>query len=243
MIMTVKELSKIAGISVRTLHYYDEIGLLKPKMINESGYRIYSDNELETLYQILFFKELDFKLGKIKEIISNPSFNKEEALKQHKKLLLEKRKRLDNIIKSIDTSLKKGFDKNMMDLFSMENYEKYKEEAIEKYGDTAINSYKKTSKYSKKKWETIINEGNTIYRNLADNMDKDVSDPYVQKLIGQWKDHITTYYYDCNIEIFRGLGQLYVSDERFTKNIDKTKQGLAGYMKEAMDYYCDNYQG
>jgi len=241
--MTVKELSKIAGISVRTLHYYDEIGLLKPKMINESGYRIYSDNELETLYQILFFKELDFKLGKIKEIISNPSFNKEEALKQHKKLLLEKRKRLDNIIKSIDTSLKKGFDKNMMDLFSMENYEKYKEEAIEKYGDTAINSYKKTSKYSKKKWETIINEGNTIYRNLADNMDKDVSDPYVQQLIGQWKDHITTYYYDCNIEIFRGLGQLYVSDERFTKNIDKTKQGLAGYMKEAMDYYCDNYQG
>ncbi|GMQ59170.1 MerR family transcriptional regulator [Vallitalea sediminicola] len=241
--MTVKEVSKIAGISVRTLHYYDEIGLLKPKTISDSGYRIYSDDELETLFQILFFKELDFKLDKIKEIISNPGFNKEEALKQHKKLLLEKKKRLDNIISSIDTSLKKGFDKKMMNLFSMENYEKYKEEAIEKYGDTAVDSYKKTSKYSKKKWEEIMNEANTIYSNLADNMDKDVSDSYVQQLIGQWKTHITTYYYDCNLEIFRGLGQLYVADERFTKNIDKTKKGLASYMKEAMTYYCDNYQG
>ncbi|GMQ60945.1 MerR family transcriptional regulator [Vallitalea maricola] len=241
--MTVKEVSKIAGISVRTLHYYDEIGLLKPKIITESGYRIYSDAELETLFQILFFKELDFKLVKIKEIMSNPSFNKAEALKQHKKLLLEKKKRLNNMISSIDRTLKRGFDKKMMNLFSMENYEKYKEEAIEKYGDTAVDSYKKTSKYSKKKWEEIMNEANTIYSNLAENMDKDVSDPYIQQLIGQWKNHITTYYYDCNMEIFRGLGQLYVNDERFTKNIDKTKQGLAKYMKEAMDYYCDNYQG
>ncbi|GKX29766.1 MerR family transcriptional regulator [Vallitalea longa] len=241
--MTVNEVSKIANISVRTLHYYDEINLLKPHKLTESGYRIYENEQLEKLWQILFFKELGFKLETIKKIINDPQFDKEQALMQHKKLLLEKKKRLNKIINSIDKTLKEGFDITMIDTFSMENYEKYKEEAIEKYGETAINTYKKTSKYSKKKWEEINKEANTIYKELADNMDKDVDDPYVQKLIDDWRNHITYNYYECTIDIFRGLGNLYVADERFTKNIDKTKEGLARYMKEAIIYYCDNYQG
>lgn len=240
--MTVNEVSKIAGISVRTLHYYDEIGLLQPKATTEAGYRLYGDEELERLWQILFFRELDFSLAKIREIIHNPSFDKEKALNQHKKLLLQKKKRLNKIIKSIDITLKKGFDVNMIDVFNMENYEKYKEEAIQKYNDMAINTYKKTSKYSKKKWEEITKESNIIYNQLAVNMDKEVGDNLVQELIGQWRNHITTYYYDCTLDIFRGLGQLYVDDERFTKNIDKTKEGLAKFMKEAIEYYCDNYK-
>lgn len=241
--MTVNEVSKIAGISVRTLHYYDEIDLLKPQKLTQSGYRIYETKQLEKLWQILFFKELGFKLETIKKIINDPQFNKEQALMQHKKLLIQKKKRLNKIINSIDKTLKEGFDVTMIDSFSMENYDKYKEEAIEKYGETAVNTYKKTDKYSKGKWEEINKEANRIYRELADNMDKNVEHPYIQKLIDDWRNHITNNYYECTVEIFRGLGDLYVNDERFTRNIDKTKEGLAGYMREAMIYYCDNYQG
>ncbi|WBW96807.1 MerR family transcriptional regulator [Oceanirhabdus sp. W0125-5] len=238
--ITVNEVSKLAGISIRTLHYYDEIGLLKPQHKTNSKYRLYSGKDIEKLWQILFFKELDFPLCKIKEIINNPEFDKNEALKKHKKLLLEKRKRIDKIITSIDETIMKGFEINMIKTFNNENFEKHKEEAIEKYGNTAKQSYKRTSKYSKTQWEEINEEANTIYIGLAQNMDKGASDETIQQLVDQWKNHITKYYYDCTLEIFKGLGQLYVEDERFTKNIDKTKKGLAYFMKEAMDYYCEN---
>jgi len=238
--ITVNEVAKLAGISIRTLHYYDEIGLLKPTHKTNSKYRLYSAKDLEKLWQILFFKELDFPLSQIREIINNPKFDKNQALKSHKKLLLEKRKRIDNIITSIDETIMKGFEMNMIKTFSNENYEKYKEEAIQKYGDTAKQSYNRTSKYSKEQWKLIQEEAKNIYTGLALNMDKRASDETVQQLISQWKNHITKYYYDCTLEIFKDLGQLYVDDERFTKNIDKTKEGLASFMKEAMDYYCDN---
>lgn len=237
---TVHEVAQLAGISVRTLHYYDEIGLLKPKHKTSSNYRLYNDDDLEKLWQILFFKELEFPLSKIKEIIGNPKFDKEQALKSHKKLLLEKRKRLDGIITSIDDTIRKGFEINMINTFNNENYEKYKEEAIEKYGDMARTSYDKVSQYSKVQWKTIQAEAAKIYAELAENMDKGPKDEKVQDLIAQWRKHITQYYYDCTIEIFKGLGQLYVTDQRFTKNIDKTKEGLAAFMKDAMDYYCEN---
>ncbi|MCM1989568.1 MerR family transcriptional regulator [Oceanirhabdus seepicola] len=237
--ITVNEVAKLAGISVRTLHYYDEIGLLKPKHKTNSKYRLYGEKDLEKLWQILFFKELDFPLSQIKEILNNPNFDKNQALESHKKLLLEKRTRIDKIITSIDETIMKGFEKNMIKTFSNENYEKYKEEAIQKYGDTAKQSYNRTSKYSKEQWVIIQEEATNIYTSLAENMDKGAADEIVQRLIAQWKNHITKYYYDCTLEIFKGLGQLYVEDERFTKNIDKTKEGLASFMKDAMDYYCE----
>lgn len=238
--MKVNEVAKLAGISIRTLHYYDEIGLLVPKHKTNSNYRLYDENDLEKLWQILFFRELEFPLSKIKEIIENREFNKNQALENHRKLLLEKRKRLDNIITSIDEIIMKGFKKNMIKTFSNEDYEKYKEEALEKYGDIAKHSFKRTSKYNKKQWQTIQEEASKIYISLAENMDKGPEDDLVQQLILQWRNHITKYYYDCTLEIFKGLGQLYVEDERFTKNINKTKEGLASFMKKAIDYYCEN---
>ncbi|MCG8482790.1 MAG: MerR family transcriptional regulator [Clostridia bacterium] len=240
--ITVNEVAKLAGISVRTLHHYDKVGLLRPKRKANSNYRLYDENDLERLWQILFFKELDFPLSKIKEIMNNPKFDKEQALESHKKLLLEKRKRLDNIITSIDETIKKGFEMSMIKTFSNESYEQYKEEAIEKYGDMAKASYDRVSQYSKTQWKAIEEEAKEIYSGLAENMNKGAEDEIVQQLIAQWRNHITKYYYDCTIEIFKGLGQLYVTDERFTKNIDKTKEGLASFMKEAMDYYCKKKQ-
>jgi len=237
--ITVNKVAKLAGISVRTLHYYDEIGLLTPTNKTNSKYRLYNEMDLEKLWQILFFKELDFPLSQIKEILNNPKFDKNQALENHKKLLLEKRNRIDKIITSIDKTIMKGFETNMIKTFSNENYEKYKEEAIQKYGDTAKQSYNRTSKYSKEQWKLIQEEATNIYTELGENMDKGPTDEKVQQLIAQWKNHITKYYYDCTLEIFKGLGQLYVEDERFTKNIDKTKKGLASFMREAIDYYCE----
>ena len=237
--ITVNKVAKLAGISVRTLHYYDEIGLLTPTNKTNSKYRLYNEMDLEKLWQILFFKELDFPLSQIKEILNNPKFDKNQALENHKKLLLEKRNRIDKIITSIDKTIMKGFETNMIKTFSNENYEKYKEEAIQKYGDTAKQSYNRTSKYSKEQWKLIQEEATNIYTELGENMDKGPTDEKVQQLIAQWKNHITKYYYDCTLEIFKGLGQLYVEDERFTKNINKTKEGLASFIKEAIDYYCE----
>src|SRR5699024_12514599 len=103
--MKVKEVADLVGISVRTLHHYDDIGLLNPKEITDAGYRVYSDENLETLQQILFFKELDFPLKKIKEIIDNPAFDRQEALKRQHKMLLEKKRQLQKMIETIEKTI------------------------------------------------------------------------------------------------------------------------------------------
>lgn len=239
----VNQVAKLAGISVRTLHYYDDIGLLEPTATTPAGYRQYSDNDLEKLWQIMFYKELDFPLEEIKRILGNPNYNKQDALKKHRQLLTQKKKRLEELIASIDKSIEKGFDVNMLKTFDMKDFEahkkQYAEEAAQKYGDAYIKSNEKTSKYSKEQWEIIMKEAQSIYEELADNMDKDVDSPIVQELIEKWRKHINQNYYECTLEIFKGLGEMYVADVRFTKNIDKTKVGLAAFIKKAIDYYCE----
>lgn len=243
MIKTVKEVADLTGISIRTLHYYDEIGLLKPTSLTDAGYRLYFDTDLQRLQQILFFKELDIGLKEIKAIIYSPDFDKINTLKKQKAILQEKRKRLDKIIASINKELEggNGMDFKAFDMSEIEKHKKeYREEVREKYGDIAVKSHEKTDKYTKENWAKIMGEAEEIYKALAENMDKEPSDPAVQLLIGEWRNHITKYYYNCTIEIFKGLGELYVADERFTKNIDKTKAGLAEFMKKAIDIYCKN---
>lgn len=252
MFYKVKEVSKIVGISVRALHHYDEIGLLKPENLTEAGYRLYSDKDLERLQQILFFKELDFSLQEVKEILDNPNFDRKRALKSHKELLVEKKKRIEKIIKSVEKTIDsiegeiEMDKKEMFDGFDMSEIErikeKYAEEAKAKYGNTEAykESEEKTSKYTKEDWNNIQKSTEEIYKKIIDNMDKGVADPKVQAAVGELRQQITDNFYNCTPEIFRGLGDLYVADERFTKNIDKYKEGLAAFLKEAMHYYCDN---
>jgi DNA-binding transcriptional MerR regulator len=248
----VKQVSKLVGISVRTLHHYDEIDLLKPEFITTAGYRLYSDTDLERLQQILFFKELDFTLQEIKNIIDSPSFDRKSALKAHRELLAEKKKRLEKLIESLDKTLEAvegGIEmskKEMFDGFDMteieRHKEKYAEETKERYGDSDAykESMKKTSKYNKEDWGRISSEREAIDKRIIDNMDKGIEDPMVQEGVAELRQHITDNYYNCTVEIFRGLGDLYVCDERFTKNIDKNKPGYAEFLREAMHYYCDN---
>ncbi|SHH95546.1 MerR family transcriptional regulator [Clostridium grantii] len=241
--LTVKQVAKLTGITVRTLHYYDEIALLTPATITEAGYRLYNDENLERLQQILFFREIDFELKNIKEILDNPDFDKVKALEKHKKLLELKRNRMEKLITLVDKTLKgekemsfKEFDMNEINKVK----EKYKEEAKERWGDTEAykESNRKTSKYGKEDWEEISKDSAIIYKGFADNMDKEVSSPEVQHFVQEWQNHITKYFYNCTKEILAGLGEMYVADERFTKNIDKYGEGLAEFMSKAIYYYC-----
>ncbi len=248
----VKEVATMAGVSVRTLHHYDSIGLLEPESVSPAGYRLYTEKDLERLQQILFFKELDFSLEEIKSIIHSPGFDRLKALQTHKALLLMKKQRLENIIQAVEKTIHaskggKSMDKKAMfhafDMSEIEKHqERYAEEARQKYGHTDAykESQKRTSRYTKEDWARIMQRSDEIHSRLAALMDKEPSHPEVQEAIGQWRQHITDSFYDCTPEIFRGLGDLYVSDERFTANIDRVKPGLAGFMREAMFIYCDN---
>lgn len=248
----VKEVADLTGISIRMLHYYDKIGVLKPESISASGYRLYTDNDLEKLQQLLFFKELDFSLNEIKEMVKSPNYDKREALIAHKTILTEKKNRLEKIIDTVDKTINsleggtKMSKKDMFEAFDMSEIEKhqkkYAEETKQKYGesDAYKESQAKTQNYTKEDWERIVGESDNIYRTLAANMDKKPDDPIIQEQVEKYRKHISKYFYNCTLEIYRGLGEMYVSDSRFTKNIDKYGIGLSSFLREAINIYCDS---
>lgn len=248
----IKEVAELVGVSIRTLHHYDNIGLVRAEAMTSSGYRLYGDKDLERLQQVLFFKELGFNLRKIKEILDNPNFDRKQALLAQKDLLCKKMQRLEAIISTVDKtldSIEGGIEMSKNDMFKafdmadIEKHQKeYAEEARNKYGNSEAykESEKKTSQYTKDDWARIITRGNEIYAKIASLMEKGAADPAVQEAIGEWRQHITENFYNCSLEIFRGLGDLYVDDDRFTININKVHPGLAQFLKEVMHYYCDN---
>ena len=170
--MKVSEVAKLTGITVRTLHYYDQIGLLKPSQVTESGYRHYSHTDLEKLQQILFFRELDFPLSDIREILSNPAFDRGVAMQNHRALLLQKRNRIDSLISLVDKTLKgendmsfKQFDASEME----ETKKKYAQEAKQRWGTTdAYAEYEeKTADYDGPQWKLINGEGALILKEFG----------------------------------------------------------------------------
>jgi DNA-binding transcriptional MerR regulator len=247
MAMKIKEVAELTGISVRTLHYYDEIGLLTPETAPASGYRLYSDQDLELLQQILFFRELGFPLKKIKEIIRDPSYDRQEALALQRKLLLEERRRLDRMIAVIDKTIR-----HMKGEIKMSNKEKfegfdfsrnpYEEEARKRWGDKAVNeSNRKLGSMTKEEQQQLGEEMNAIYRKLADLRGGSPESEEAQAAIKEWYDLLNrmgTY----SLEAFKGLGQMYVDDKRFTKNIDQFGEGLAVFMRDAMAVFADRNQ-
>ena len=241
--MRISEVAKLTGITVRTLHYYDEIGLLKPSEITEAGYRLYSREDLEILQQILFFRELDFPLSQIKEIMNNPNYDKEEALKKQKELLIQQRQRIEGLIKLIEKRREgdnnmsfKEFDMNEIE----ENKKKYAKEVKERWGTSKAyeESEKKTSSYNKEKWGDINQETSEIFKGFAELRNSDPGSEEVQELVRRWQKYITDNFYTCTNEILSGLGLMYVEDERFKENLDKNGEGTAKLMAEAIKIYC-----
>ncbi len=243
--MKVKEVADLVGISVRTLHHYDEIGLLTPEQTTESGYRIYSDENLETLQQILFFKELGFPLKKIKQILDRPSFDRNEALIMHKKMLIEKRERIDKMIATIDkTILHSKGEVTMTNKEKFEGFDfsdnPYEDEARERWGDEAVdNSNKKIANMSNEEKAKLQQACNDIYQKLATIRHQSPESDEAQIAIKAWYDLLNNNFGTYTLDAFKGLGQMYTADERFTKNIDQFGEGLAKFMSEAMAVYAD----
>ena len=241
--MQAKEFADFTGVSVRTLHYYDEIELLKPAYVEErTGYRYYDEACLGRMQEILFYRELDFPLKKICELLSSPGYDKQKALEQQKRLLVLKKERLERLIDALD---KAGKGEYVMTAFDNKEYEetrkKYEKEVKERWGETA--AYKehqeKTKGYSKENWQdanagldNILEEFAQCKAGGATPDSKEAID-----LVKKLQNHITEQYYTCTNEILAGLGQMYVADERFRKNIDKHGEGTAEFVSEAIGKY------
>ncbi|PPA70756.1 MerR family transcriptional regulator [Jeotgalibacillus proteolyticus] len=240
----VKEVANLVGISVRTLHHYDEIDLLKPDQISEAGYRLYSEEDLAVLQQILFFRELDFPLKKIKDIITNPDFDQEEALHLHRSMLLEKRSRLDQLLASIDkTILHMKGEIRMSQKEKFEGFDfssnPYEQEARNRWGDKAVDeSNQKISNLTKGEQKNMKEEMNHLFIRMAAIRHLRADSSEAQALMDEWftwLNKMGTY----SKEGFKGLGQLYVDDPRFTKNIDQFGEGLSLFLRDAMAFYSD----
>lgn len=238
--MQIKEFSEITGLSVRTLHYYDEIGLLRPAHVDQTtGYRFYDEVSLLRMQEILFYRELDFPLKSIAEILSAPDYNKSKALQEQKQLLILKKERLERLISAIDDAQK---GENIMNAFDNSEFNKYKAEAKERWGNTdACKEHsQKTRNYGKDKWNSLAADLDAIFGEFAvclKNGDApDAQEP--QDLVKKLQRHITENYYNCTDQILFGLGQMYVADERFKNNIDKHAEGTAAFASEAIAHYC-----
>ena len=238
--MQIKEFASYTGVSVRTLHYYDEIDLLKPSYVDEStGYRFYDGSALLRMQEILFYRELDFPLKSIREILSAPNYNKESVLQEQKQLLMLKKERLEKLIAAIDGAIK-GDD--IMSAFNNTKFEQHKAEAKERWGKT--DAYKehaeKTGNYSDEKWNNLSEGMNDLIGRFATCMKQGSApnSPEAQALVNQWQAYITEHYYTCTKEILAGLGQMYVADERFKENIDSHGEGTAAFFSEAISIYC-----
>jgi len=243
--MRIKEVADLAGISVRTLRYYDQIGLLKPDRVTESGYRIYSEENLETLQQILFFRELGFPLKKIKEIMQNPSFDRLEALELHRKYLLEKKRRIDQMLRTVDKTIKYMKGETTMTreekfsgfVFSENPYEK---EARERWGDAAVDeANRRIGELNEEQKQVLQEEMGEIYRNLAACRHLPPDSEEAQEAIGKWYELLNRHFGNYSPEMFKNLGQMYVEDSRFKKNIDRFGDGLAAFMRDAMAVFAD----
>jgi DNA-binding transcriptional MerR regulator len=241
----------MAGVSVRTLHHYDHIGLLRPSARTEAGYRLYEEADLLRLQQILFFKELDFPLGEIRRILDDPGFDQVEALEHHRRLLQKRAERLARLLKTVDKTIRRLMEDDMNEKMSIEELyegftdeqvEHYRREARERWGQVVDETEERMQGLSKAQWQAVKDEGEEVTRAIAALMDRAPGDPEVQAQIARhhaWIEH----FYAAPAEVYRGLGQLYVEHEEFRAFYDKVRPGLAGFMQAAMAYYAEHTLG
>ncbi|MHC0036240.1 MerR family transcriptional regulator [Pseudoneobacillus sp. C159] len=246
---TVQKLAILAGVSTRTLRYYDEIGILKPARVNSSGYRIYGQAEVDRLQQILFYRELGVGLESINEIVTAPAFNGANALREHREKLLEKRAQLDLLIQNVDKTIAltegritmsdkekfKGFKKKMVE----ENESKYGKEIREKYGDDKVNaSNAKLLNMTESEHAAVTKLAEEVQETLALAFETgDPASELAQKAADLHKQWLCFYWKEYSKEAHAGLAQMYVDDERFTAYYDKNQPGTAEFLRDAIWIY------
>lgn len=242
---TVKQLAEIAGVSARTLHYYDEIDLLKPERHPLNGYRLYSREAVLRLQQILFLKELGLGLDDIRSVIELPGFDLLDALEHHRTALQERQEHLAALIRTVERTilhLKGNIEmegKELFEGFSDEQQEKYAEEARQRWGSKNVDeSMRRWGTYSKEQRQRILDEGGTIYKDIIALLDQDPGSPDVQKCIARWHANLRNFY-EPTTELLRGLGDLYNDDPQFNATFVKMHPDLAPFMRTAIGIYVD----
>ncbi|MEP7284916.1 MAG: MerR family transcriptional regulator [Chloroflexota bacterium] len=247
---TVKQLSDLAQVSVRTLHYYDEIGLQRPAQVGANGYRYYNDADLLRLQQILFYREVGLELTQIKDILDRPDFDLLVALQSHRAVLQEKINRLEKLVSTVDSTIMdlvgavKMSKKKLFEAFSEEKQKDYERLIRLEYGPTIVNeSIKLWSSYTQAEKDKVLDEGNQIYGELVTAIEagKSAQSGDVQGILERWHKHIH-YFYEPTLDILRGLGELYNSSPDFIANFEKLHPDLPTYLQEAITQYVDDLE-
>lgn len=241
---TVGEVAKLAHVSVRALHHYDEVGLLKPSGRSEAGYRLYSDADLERLQQVLFYKELGFELEEIREIMADPDFDRREALEAQRVLIAEQALRLEALMGLIDRTIERidggyGMSKEeMFEVFGDYDPTQYEEEAKDRWGDTE--AYKvstaRAKKYGKAQWAAIKAEGDENMRRMIELFDAGAAPDSAEAMdvADAARLQIDKWFYPCSRQMQCALGEMYIADARFTAYYDQHREGLAQWFHDAI---------
>lgn len=251
---TVQKLGALAGISARTLRYYDEFGILKPARINSSGYRIYGQAEVDRLQQILFYRELGLSLEGIRDIITSPSFDGARALRQHHDQLLQRRQQLDQLIANVEQTLAHtegritmsneekftGFKQKLID----DNEQKYGQEIREKYGREAIEkSNRQLMNMTEEQYNALQQLEADMFASLEQAMEEgDSASELAQKAADLHRQWLSFHWDTYSKEAHAGLAQMYVDDERFTAYYDKRRPGTAEFLRDAVHVYTNAKQ-
>jgi len=247
MAYTVKQIADIAGVSRRTLHYYDEIGLLEPSSVGQNGYRYYDDGSLLQLQQILFYREMGLELQRIKEVLHDPDFDTVAALQSHRRTLRHRIARLQLLIRTVDTTLMHLIGKvemsadTMFEGLSEETQKQYEEEAVDRWGETAQESIKLWNSYSEKRKKETMQEGSDIHLEIVAHMAEGAGSPEVQALIARWHQHLR-YFYEPTTEMLAGLGDMYNDHPDFHANFAKMHPDLPAFLQEAIAIYVQELE-
>ena len=240
--MTVHEVSKLAGVSIRTLQYYDKIGLLHPTGYTDAGYRLYDDTDLERLQHILLFRELEFPLKDIKAIINSPDFDRGKALEQQIRLLKLKKEHIENLMNFALGIKMLGVRHMDFKVFDRSKLDEYSKQAKELYGNTP--EYKKlqekTKNRTKEEDNLLADRVMLLFREAGEIRNTDPASPEAQSIVRRIQDFITENLYTCSDKILSGLGKMYSGGGDFTKNIDEYGgEGTAEFVDKAIQIYCE----
>ena len=238
---TVNQVSKLTGVSVRTLHHYDAIGLLHPTSITGAGYRLYDDAALARLHTILLFRELEFPLKQIASILDNPSFDPVSALDDQIRLLQMRRDQLDSLILQAKEIQRTGVISMNFSAFDRSKQAQYAAEAKRRWGSTdAYREYEQKTAGQTENQQASAAEGlMAIFARMGEIRHLSPNRPEAQALVKELQDYITANYYNCTKAILQGLGMMYIAGDEMTENIDKAGgEGTAQFAHDAIQIFC-----
>ena len=247
---TIKKVAELSGVSARTLRFYDEIGLLHPKRVNSSNYRFYGQKEIDRLQQILFYRQLDLKLEEIKEILDNPDFDVEQALQEHQRQLLNRRNEIDRLLATVEQTMKhykgeiKMSDQEKFTAFKeqkvAENEQKYGAEIREKYGEETVEkSNQKYLQLTEAQMQEMAATETELFAKIGAYLENpDLERPVAKEIYELHKKWLSFTWPSYSAEAHKGLGLMYVNDERFTAYYDEKFAGAAAALNDAIQYYA-----